>query len=141
LITIKNHRKYDKERINDLAEEYKKTSTDIVFEELIIEIIGIVHAQLCKRYRGVEHLWDDLLQETLLRVWKNREKIKTTETEEPQQYYYGRVRHHLFELINAWNSESNGNGIRVILFSDLVSADKRKLGLEITEGDRVFFGE
>lgn len=129
---------YNEETIDRLVEEYKRTSKDAVFEKLLSELVNIIDMQLVKKYEGAEIFWDDLRQEVLLKIWKNREGIKNTKTVIPFQHYYGQIRYWLRNGVKRIKPALKD--LDTIYFDDLGIEDKRRFGIELTEEDWEYFG-
>ena len=81
---------YEKESINKLARECVKTKCDKTFETLIKELIPIIDIQLRKRYPQKEEFWDDMRQDALLGLWKNRWGAKSNLAKNP---YINNIKH------------------------------------------------
>ena len=105
-------RRFDAERINQLAQEYVETSDDSVFERLMLEELEpMIGVQLGKNYISMKGFWEDMRQEVLLYLWKNRESVKTTKSRNCYRFYYQRIR----QTLNAMVTNGNRNPTRITL--------------------------
>ena len=94
---MERKRKYAKEEIKRLAEEYIKSGDDDVFSNLLNnQLIYVIKAQLAKKYGSLYEYWDDMETEVVMKLWKNREGIKTTSTKVLYHFFSGRIRRDLF---------------------------------------------
>ena len=138
-------RRFDVERINQLTQEYVETSDDSVFERLMLEELGpIIRVQLGKNYTSIRDFWEDMRQEVLMHLWKNRESVKTTKSKSCYRFYYQRIRHILNTIVINGNRDPTRvtlkRGMKVssydirrsniTFFDDLSNTDKLELGIE-----------
>ena len=88
---------YEQKIINELAKKYKKTESDIIFEELLIKLIPLIRIQLGRQYSSMkgQGFWDDMQQDVLLKIWENRKSLKNSLTKNPYQYFYRRIQDYL----------------------------------------------
>ena len=106
------------ESINNLTREFIKSENNEIFEKLLIGIVPMINIQLRKNYSSIKEFWDDMRQDVFLKVWENRKNIKNSSTENPYQYFYGRIRKFLersckrikyqYDMFNP-NIDSQGN--------------------------------
>jgi DNA-directed RNA polymerase specialized sigma24 family protein len=135
---------YQKEEVERLAGEYVETGDERVFEALIKALIPLIDVQLGKNYSSLKEFWDDLRQEVLLRVYRNRGGLRTTKSTVLYQYFYNRIRDYLFQAVGILQGKRKKKKIKMgydMLNSDIISLDalsvkeKQKLGIDLTEED------
>jgi len=136
-------RRFDQKNLIRLAEEYVNTSDDTVFERLMAEELdALIGIQLGKNYMSVREFWEDMKQEVMMYLWKNRETVKSTKSRSYYQFYYIRIRGRLNHIVtnqNRTNRNSYKTGMKissydsqndaVIAFDNLSLKDKKDLGL------------
>ena len=119
---------YQKEEIERLAKKYVETQEEEVFEALIKALESLINVQLGKNYSSVKPFWDDLRQEILLRVSKNRGGLLITQSKSLYQYLYSFIRYQLYRRVKELYYDSLNKNI--IAFDDLGFKQKMKLGIE-----------
>ena len=95
-------------RIEQLAQAYVKVKTrkNSIFKNLMQALIPLINTQLRKNYQSIEEHWDDLRQETLLKLYKNRKSLLTTTSTRLFLCLYNRIRGYL--RTTRKNIKSNG---------------------------------
>lgn len=148
---------YQKEKVEWLAKEYVETEYDannncgtyspnLVFEALIKALIPLINVQLGKNYSSLKEFWDDLQQEVLLKIWKNRGGLSITKSKSLYQFLYRRIRRDLFRAMKKIKGEFDeekdiikpgydGYNPNVKYLEDLSMEEKIKLGIEPIEED------
>jgi len=86
---------YNIKRIEQLAQTYVKTKENSIFEKLLTALIPLIDIQLKKNYQSLEEFWDDLRQETLLKLHKNQKSLTTTTSTRLFRCLYNRIRDYL----------------------------------------------
>lgn len=143
-------REFNSERINQLAQEYVRTSDDAVFERLMLEELEpLINVQLGRNYTSIKDFWEDMRQEMLLYLWKNRKSVKTTKSKVYYGWYWKIIRAGLNYIVN----KEDGNGSRkrnghvmklqnydfnrdnIFYFNDLSLLDKINLGIDGLKGE------
>lgn len=133
---------YQKEEVERLAKKYVETGDEQVFEELIKALEPLINVQLGKNYSSLKEFWDDLRQEVLLRIWKNRGGLFTTKSRSLYQYLYNRIRDYLSQTTDIIQGRRKKKKIKmgydrqnldVDYFEDLSMKKKKKLGIEPVE--------
>ncbi len=133
---------YQKEEVERLAGEYVETGSEQVFEALIKALIPLINVQLGKNYSSLKVFWDDLRQEVLLRICKNRGGLSTTKSRSFYTYFYQRIRGYLYEVAEKLQGKRKKKKIKmgydglnpeVTYFEDLALEDSKKLGVESAE--------
>ncbi len=128
---------YQKEEVERLAETYVETGDEQVFETLIKALEPLINVQLGKNYSSLKEFWDDLRQEVLLRIWKNRGGLKINKSRSLYQYLYSHIRYHLWAVRNALQGERKKEKIKmgydmlnknIIAFADLGFRQDLRLG-------------
>jgi len=133
---------YQKEEIERFAKKYVDTGDEQVFETLIKILIPMIDVQLGKSYSSLKEFWDDLRQEVLLKLWKNREGLLTTESTHFCSYFYGRIRVWLFRACKKLKKPSYDDlNKNVTYFDDLTAEEKAKLGFEAVADDFDIYGD
>lgn len=137
-------REFNSERINQLAQEYVRTSDDAVFERLMLEELKpMIRVQLGKNYTSIKDFWEDMRQEVLLYLWKNRENVKTTKSKSCYRFYYQKIRYVLNMIVENWNRTPtrvtlkrgmkiktyDSQMVNVTFFDDLSLEEKIELGI------------
>ena len=122
---------YQKEEIERLAKKYVETQEEEVFEVLIKALESLINVQLGKNYSSLKEFWDDLRQEVLVKLYKNREGIFTTESTHFCSYFYGRIRVWLFRACKQLAKQYDALNRDVIYFEDLAPDERRKIGIEV----------
>jgi len=146
---------YQKEEVEWLAKEYVETeydannncgtySPDLVFEALIKALEPLINVQLGKNYSSLKPFWNDLKQEVLLKIYKNRGNLGFTKTKLYARHYYARIQTHLFraakKVKGKFNKEKNIARVGydsynpdIKCLEELSIEEKRKLGIEPIE--------
>jgi len=133
---------YQKEEVERLAGEYVETGSEQVFEALIKALIPLIDVQLGKNYSSLKEFWDDLRQEVLLRICKNRGGLFVTPSKSLYQYYYNHIRDYLRSARNILQGKRKDKKIKmgydglnaeVTYFEDLTLEERKKLGIEPIE--------
>ena len=143
---------YQKEEVERLAEEYVEAeklanewcwiSPDWVFEALIKALVPLINVQLGKNYSSLKEFWDDLRQEVLLRICKNRGGLFVTPSKSLYQYYYNHIRDYLRSARNILQGKRKDKKIKmgydglnaeITYLEDLSMEEKKKLGIEPIE--------
>lgn len=141
---------YQKEEIERLAKKYVETQEEEVFEALIKALIPLINVQLGKNYSRLKQFWDDLRQEVLLKLHKNRRGLSTIKSINFCAHFYSRIRTHLWRAVQKLQGKYKDEKIKmgydalnkdVNYFDDLTAKEKRKLGIEVTRKDYDIFGE
>lgn len=89
-------RVYDKDKIEGLTKQYIKSGDDNIFVELMKELEPVIKIQLGKGYSSLKEHWNDMSQEVLLKLWKNKEGLKTASSTSLFFFFYGCIRRDLF---------------------------------------------
>lgn len=135
---------YQKEEVERLAKKYVETGSEQVFEALIKALIPLINVQLGKNYSSLKEFWDDLRQEVLLRICKNRGGLSITKSTSLYQYYYGHIRDYLRSAVSILRGTRKKKKIKmgydvlnpdVKYFGDLTAEEKQKLGFEVGDED------
>ena len=130
---------YQKEEIERLAKKYVETQEEEVFEALIKALIPLIDAQLGKNYSRLKQFWDDLRQEVLLKLHKNRGGLSTTKSINFCTHFYRRIRVHLWRAAQQLQGKRKDKKIKmgydglsseVTYLEDLSMEEKKKLGIE-----------
>jgi len=87
---------YDLKQIEQLAQQYNTNPNDNTFELIIEAIVPLINIQLNKSYLSLREYWDDMSQEVLLKLWKNRTGLCFTSTERLYRYLYQQIHRNLF---------------------------------------------
>jgi len=124
---------YQKEEIEQLAKKYVETQEEEVFEALIKALILLIDVQLGKNYSSLKEFWDDLRQEVLLKLWKNRGGLSTVKSTSLYQFLYRRIRRDLFRAAKKIKMGYDRYNPNVTYLEDLTLEEKRKLGIEPIE--------
>lgn len=124
---------YQKEEIERFAKKYVDTGDEQVFETLIKALIPMIDVQLGKNYSSLKEFWDDLRQEVLLKLHKNREGLSTIKSISLYQFLYQRIRRDLFRAMKKYKKEFDVFNPKVTCFEDLTLEEKKKLGIEPIE--------
>ena len=124
---------YQKEEIEQLAKKYVETQEEEVFEALIKALIPLINVQLGKNYSSLKEFWDDLRQEVLLKLHKNRGGVLITQARSLYQYFYSFIRYQLYRRVKELHYDSLNR--RIIAFDDLSLEEQKKLGIEPNEED------
>ena len=124
---------YKKEEVERLAGEYVETGDEQVFEALIKTLIPLINVQLGKNYSSLKEFWDDLRQEVLLKIWKNRGGLFDTKSRSFYQYYYRRVRTWLFRESMKIKKGYDALNLRAFSLDDLTLEEKESLGIDSIE--------
>jgi len=131
---------YQKEEVERLAGEYVETGSEQVFETLIKALIPLINVQLGKNYSSLKEFWDDLRQEVLLKIWKNRGGLSDTKSIRYFQYFYSRIRAILWRASRQLQGKGEDEKIKmgydglnpnVTYFDDLSPDDLKRLGFEV----------
>jgi len=135
---------YQKEEVERLAGEYVETGDEQVFEALIKALIPLINVQLGKNYSRYKEFWDDLRQEVLLKLWKNRGGLSKTSNKSLFTHYYQRIRIHLWRAVQRIQGKRKDEKIKMgydglspeaTYLEDLSMEEKQKLGIEPFEED------
>ena len=86
---------YDKELIECLGSKYRNTGQDVDFEVLLEAVHPLIDTQLGRQYSSMKHEWEDMKQEVLLKLWKNRTGLCFTKTELCSRFFYEQIRYNL----------------------------------------------
>ena len=130
---------YQKEEVERLAGEYVETGDEQVFEALIKALEPLIDVQLGKNYSSLKEFWDDLRQEVLLKLHKNRGGLSVTKSKSLCAYFYQRIRGCLWRAAQKLQGKYKDKKIKmgydvlnpeVIQFEDLPDQDKKRLGFE-----------
>lgn len=90
---------YRVKEIEQLAQKYAKTGNDKIFEALIRALIPLIDIQSARRYPDLKEYWDDIKQEVLLKLWKNRTSLSFTASKKLYRFLYNRIHRDLFRAI------------------------------------------
>lgn len=135
---------YQKEEVERLAKEYVETGDEQVFETLIKALIPLIDVQLGKNYSSLKEFWNDLRQEVLLRICKNRGGLSTTSSIKLCHYLYSHIRSYLNEIAKKLQGKRKKKKIKmgydtlnskVSYLEDLSMEEKKSLGIEPVEED------
>jgi len=126
---------YQKEEIEQLARKYVETQEEEVFEALINQVKVIINLQLNKSYGTLFEFWDDLRQEVIINLWKNRGGLSTTKSVSYTQYFYFRIRRLLNRNARKIRKQYDSLKPNVVSFDDLSLRDKQKFGIDTKEED------
>jgi len=130
---------YQKEEVERLAGKYVETGNEQVFEALIKALIPLINVQLGKNYSRYKEFWDDLRQEVLLKLYRNRGGLSKTSNKNLFTHYYQRIRIHLWRAVQKFQGKYKDEKIKmgydilnleVTQFEDLSDQDKKRLGFE-----------
>lgn len=121
---------YQKKEVERLAGKYVETGNEQVFEELIKTLIPLINVQLGKNYSSLKQFWDDLRQEVLLKVWKNREGLLTIKSISLYHFFYQRIRRDLFRAAKKVKKEYDVLNNNIVLFPEVPRPYRLELGLD-----------
>ena len=133
---------YQKEEVERLAGKYVETGNEQVFEALIKALIPLINVQLGKNYSRYKEFWDDLRQEVLLKLYRNRGGLSKTSNKNLFTHYYQRIRIHLWRAVQKLQGKYKDEKIKmgfdglnseVTYLEDLTLEEKKKLGIESIE--------
>lgn len=111
---------YQKEQINELADNYGITKDEATFNELLECLKDIIRIQLAQNYGNFREDWDDLEQEVIIRLWKRRNNLESAKNYiNKSQYYWGIIRGYLNDCFRQSKGEPAGiTGLRKTPFPD-----------------------
>jgi len=147
---------YQKEEVERLAKKYVEIDSSCfglycalkpqymsqIFEALIKALEPLINVQLGKNYSSLKEFWDDLRQEVLLRIYKNRGGLSVTKSKSLYVYFYNRIRDYLSQAADIVQGRRKKKKIKmgydrqnldVDYFEDLSMRKKKKLGIEPIE--------
>jgi len=90
---------YQIEEIEHLAQQYVGSESDEVFEGLINALIPLIDMQSARKYPDLKEYWDDMKQEVLLKLWKNRRGLLFTTDKKLYRFLYRRIFRDLFRAV------------------------------------------
>ena len=126
---------YQKEEIEQLAKKYVETQEEEVFEALIKALEPLINVQLGKNYSSLKEFWDDLRQEVLLKLHKNRGGLSTTKSISLYQFLYQRIRRDLFRACKKLRDQYDALNEDVTYLDDLLAKEKLRIGIEVGDSD------
>lgn len=83
-------------KIEQLAQLYVKTEDDGIFGDLLRALIPLIDMQLNERYSSLRAYWEDMSQEVLLKLWKNRNGLMFTTSKKLGRFLDLQIRYNLF---------------------------------------------
>jgi len=63
---------YNVRQVEKVAQRYKQTGEDSDFKQVLKVVDPLIDVFLGLRYSSIKHEWEDLKQEVILKLWKNR---------------------------------------------------------------------
>lgn len=91
---------YDIDKIEQLAGVYAETADDRGYELLLELLIPVIDIQLSQKYSNLREYWDDMRQEVLLKLWKNRTTLCFTKSKKLYRFLRERIRDNLNRSMN-----------------------------------------
>jgi len=138
-------------KINELTQKYVDTKDEKIWDDLISELYIIIDILLGKNYTRIKTLWDDMRQDVIINLWKNRRTVGDTCSHSFYNHYYNRIRKGLNRAIKKYEGEKYEESdyliykekkqpmydfldMNVKSIEDLTDEEKLEVGLD-TEGN------